>query len=65
MSPSDIGGTDWFTAVVSPHGMVSEFVAAPLLRIEKEDTIPLVPAAVNSLNEIVAAAEQPLPQKWH
>ena len=35
------------------------------LRIEKEDTIPLVPAAVNSFNEIVAAAKQPLPQKWH
>ena len=43
----------------------SEFIASSLLRIGKEENIPLVPAAVDSLIDLIAAAEQPLPRQWH
>ena len=43
----------------------SEFIASSLLRIGKEEDEPLVPAAVDSLIDLIAAAEQPLPRQWH
>ena len=43
----------------------SELIASSLLRIGKDEDKPLVPAAINSLIDLIAAAEQPPPRQWH
>ena len=37
----------------------SELIASSLLRIGKDEDKPLVPAAINSLVDLIAAAQQP------
>ena len=43
----------------------SELIASSLLRIGKDEDAPLVPAAIDSLIGLIAAAEQPPPRQWH